>query len=93
MIPESIFNDQLLNEEVDPENYTEYTIHLSYTSGIKIESWNGQKFTFDFYNGVYVINSFTEILEFLILWQYLISEMLILEVSSDFSADLLGLFY
>lgn len=93
MIPESIFNDQLLNEEVDPENYTEYTIHLSYTSGIKNESWNGQKFTFDFYNGVYVINSFNEILEFLILWQYLISEMLILEVSSDFSADLLGLFY
>lgn len=93
MIPESTFNELLLNEEVDSEKYTEHNITLSYNSGIKHESWNGQEFTFNFYNGVYVVNSFNVVLDFLIIWQYLLSEMLILEVSSDFTADLLGLFY
>lgn len=93
MLTEEDYLAKLQNSEINPNNYTVSILQLSYNSGIKHESWNASDYTLNFYKGVYVANSFTDILEFLTLWQYLVSEMLILEVPHDFSAEVLGLFY
>ncbi len=93
IMTEAEFTKKIANNEINPDNYTNYNLQLSYNTGIKQELWGEQNYTLDFYSGVYVANSFDNILEFLTLWQFLISEMLILEVPHDFSADVLGLFY
>lgn len=93
MIPEQEYLAKLQTHELDSEKYSSYTLHLSYNTGIKTELWEGSNYTLNFYEGVYVANSFQDILEFLTLWQYLKSEMLILEVPHDFCAETLGLFY
>lgn len=93
IITETEFAKKLANNEVNPDNYTSYNLQLSYNTGTKHELWEGQTYTLDFYHGIYVANSFDNILEFLTLWQFLISEMLIIEVPHDLSADILGLFY
>lgn len=93
MLTEAEYLQKLQNGELDPSHYTECTLRLSYNTGIKQETWEGQKFTLSFYEGVYIANSFSDILEFLMIWQFLKSEMLILEVPQDFSPKVLGLFY
>ncbi len=93
MLTEADYLQKLQNGELDPNHYTENTLRLSYNTGIKHETWEGQKSTLNFYEGVYIANSFTDILEFLTIWQFLKSEMLILEVPQDFSPKALGLFY
>lgn len=93
MLTEADYFQKLQSGELNPNNYTESTLRLSYNTGIKHEIWEGQKFTLNFYEGVYIANSFTDILEFLMIWQFLKSEMLILEVPQNFSPKVLGLFY
>lgn len=87
------YNKKVQNGDINPEKYSAYQLHLSFNSGIKHELWEDTEYCLDFYNGVYIANRFDDILEFLTLWQFLISEMLILEVPHNFSADTLGLFY
>ena len=93
MLTEADYYQKLQNGELNPNHYKESTLRLSYNTGIKQETWEGQTFTLNFYEGVYVANSFTNILEFLTIWQFLKSEMLVLEVPQDFSPNVLGLFY
>lgn len=87
------YKTKIENGEIRPEHYSCHTLTLSYTSGIKHETWEGNEYHLDFYDGVYIANCFDDILEFLTLWQFLLSEMLILEVPHDCSAETLGLFY
>ena len=93
MLTEADYLQKLQNGELEPSHYIECTLRLSYNTRIEQETWEGQKFTLNFYEGVYTANSFTDILEFLTMWQFLKSEMLILEVPQDFSPKVLGLFY
>lgn len=93
MLTETDYLQKLKNHEIDSNHYTDITLKLSYNTGIKQETWEGQKFTINFYEGVYIANSFQDVLEFLTIWQFLKSEMLILEVPQDFSHKVLGLFY
>lgn len=93
MLTAADYYQKLQNSELNPNHYKESTLRLSYNTGIKRETWEGQTFTLNFYEGVYVANSFTDILEFLTIWQFLKSEMLVLEVPQDFSPNVLGLFY
>lgn len=93
VITEQDYLAKLHANELDSEKYSSYTLTLSYNTGVKTELWNGSNYTLNFYEGVYVANSFQDILEFLTLWQYLKSEMLILEVPQDFCVETLGLFY
>lgn len=93
IMSECDYTKKVLSGDINPENYSSYELHLSYNSGIKHEFWENTEYCLDFYNGVYIANCFDDILEFLTLWQFLISEMLILEVPHNFSADTLGLFY
>lgn len=93
IISEYDYNQKVQNGDINPDNYSVYELHLSFNSGIKHEFWEDTEYCLDFYKGVYIANRFDDILEFLTLWQFLISEMLILEVPHNFSADTLGLFY
>lgn len=93
MMTEQEYLEKLHAHELDSEKYLSYDLHLSYNTGIKTELWDGSNYTLNFYEGVYVANSFQDILEFLTLWQYLKSEMLILEVPHAFCGETLGLFY
>lgn len=93
LLPEKDYFEHLQNNQLDPNQYIPKDLELSYNTGIKQETWNGEKYILNFYEGVYIANSFNDIIEFLTLWQFLESEMLILNVSQDFSAKFLGLFY
>lgn len=93
ILTEADYLQKLKNGKLDPTHYKESTLRLSYNTGIKQELWEGQTYTLNFYEGVYVANVFTDILEFLTIWQFLKSEMLVLEVPQDFSPKVLGLFY
>lgn len=93
ILTEFEYINKLQKGELIPEKYTKSILKLSYNGGIKHEVWNGKEYTLNFYEGVYIANSFSDILEFLTIWQFLKSEMLILEVPQDFSSDILGMFY
>ena len=56
-------------------------------------SWDNNNYSINFYNGIYIANSFDDIVSFLSLWQYLKSEMLVIELPSDLTDKTLGLFY
>ncbi len=84
---------KLEQNEISSDNYTRVELELSYKGGIRKEQWEGETFVVNFYEGVFVAKSFNNILEFLTLWQYLKSEMLILEVPRKVEKNTLALFY
>ena len=75
------------------EDYSKFSLVLNYNTGIKLLSWNNVDYTLDFYTGIEIATSFDSILSFLSLWQYLKSEMLILELATPLTSQTLGLFY
>lgn len=87
------FKQKVSFGEIDASKYDSATLKLNYCSGTKDLFINDTLYKINFYDGVYIAKSFDTIIEFLSLWQYLKSEMLILEVSSDLSRETLGLFY
>lgn len=87
------YNEKLHQNQIDPNKYISENLQLSYSSGIKQEFWENNSYTINFYDGVYIPNDFQDVLDFLTLWQYLKSEMLILEVPNSCSAETLSLFY
>lgn len=93
MLTEESYISQLLNNEINPDSYICEEVRLSKSGGIKREVWNNCQYDFNFYDGIYVLNSPEHILDFLILWQYLKSEMLILETPQQCTAKMLGLFH
>lgn len=82
-------NDGLVN----PDKYKSFSLSLNYNYGIKHLSWDNEDYNIDFYNGMYIAKSFDDIISFLSLWQYLKSEMLVIELPSDLTDKTLGLFY
>lgn len=78
---------------VNPDKYNSFSLSLNYNHGIKHLSWDNKDYSIDFYNGIYIAHSFDDIISFLSLWQYLKSEMLVIELPSDLTDKTLGLFY
>ena len=78
---------------INPEKYTSFSLSLNFDYGIKHLLWDNVEYSIDFYNGIYIANSFDDIISFLSLWQYLKSEMLIIELPVDLTTKTLGLFY
>lgn len=78
---------------INPDQYTSFPLSLNFSHGIKHLSWNNVDYEIDFYDGVNIATSFDDIISFLSLWQYLKSEMLIVELPSNLTAQTLGLFY
>lgn len=78
---------------INPDKYDKFSLNLNYNIGIKHLSWSHIDYELDFYHGVYIANSFNDIVTFLSIWQYLKSEMLILDLPANLTAETLGLFY
>lgn len=93
MLTVSQFNAKLEKHELNPEEYLSDNVTLRYDTGIQHTEWEDNTYSFDFYEGVLVAKSHVDIREFLVLWQYLKSEMLILEVPQECSKETLGLFF
>lgn len=93
MLTASQFNAKLEKHELNPEEYLSNNVTLRYDAGIQHTEWEDNTYSFDFYEGVLVAKSHVDIKEFLVLWQYLKSEMLILEVPQECSKETLGLFF
>lgn len=87
------FEKKVKQGAINPEKYSKLSLNLNYNMGIKHLTWAGINYELNFYNGIYIANSFNDIATFLSIWQYLKSEMLILDLPSDLTAETLGLFY
>lgn len=79
--------------EINPDKYMSDELKLCFPCGIREVLWGGNTYSFNFYDGVYVANSFSDIMDFLSLCQYLKSEMLILEVPDEEYESTLSLFF
>lgn len=93
MLTSSQFDAKLEKRELNPDEYIENTVTLKFDAGIQCIEYEGISYSFDFYNGVFVAKSCADIREFLVLWQYLKSEMLILEVPQKCTKETLGLLF
>ena len=65
---------------------------IPHTKPIEYE-FEGQKFKFDFDDGINILNDFNNLIDFFTLWNYLKQESLIFEVDKQISADDIGLFF
>lgn len=93
LIEESLYNLEVKNGNLDPQKYESATLNLNFSQEFKHEHWNNIDYTINFYDGIYIAKSFKKIIDFLSLWEFLKSEMLILDVPNNFSSDTLSLFY
>lgn len=76
------------------EDFEEVPARLSYdNSYYTVEVADGSKYKYDYFQGINIINSFSDIKNFLIVWQYLKSEGLVLEVNKKISASDYELFF
>lgn len=87
------FKKNIEENIICPSEYDECELKVNYDSGIQKIAWKGKEYIFNFYEGVYVANNFENILDFLILWEYLKSQMLILEVNNKNIEDNIGLLF
>lgn len=87
------FSQQLIAKEIEAINYTPASLSLNFNCGIQKITIDGKTHEINFYDGVYVTSSFNFIIDFLSLWQYLKSQMLILEVPVEISKETIGLFF
>lgn len=87
------FHNKVMQGAINPEKYNRFSLKLNHNMGIKHLSWSGIEYELNFYDGVYIAKSFNDIVTFLSIWQYLKSQMLILDLPSELTAKTLGLFY
>ena len=93
ILTENEYQEKLRKKQIDSDNYIVENLKLNYCSGLKKVSCKDNSFVIDFYNGIYIPDNFNDILDFLVLWQYLKTEMLILEVPNKCSTETVGLFF
>lgn len=93
VLPADIFHQKVSAKEIDENKYTYSPLSLNFCTGIKEVPIINKTYRINFYNGVYVAKSFETIIEFLSLWQYLKSEMLVIEVPVEITPETIGLFF
>ncbi|MDD3014511.1 MAG: hypothetical protein PHC34_12480 [Candidatus Gastranaerophilales bacterium] len=93
VITDDEFIQKSNTRQIDCSKYCTLILKLKFDTGIKKVESNGEIHEVNFYDGVYIGKSFDYIIEFLTLWEYLKSELLILEVPAALSANTLGLFF
>lgn len=70
------------------EDFENVPARLTYNgSSYTVEINDSKKYTYDYFKGINVTNSFSDIKTFLTIWQFLKSEGLILEVDKEVSAQ------
>lgn len=87
------FEQKVNKGSIRPDSYNNFPLSLNFNNGIKHLTWNDNDYEINFYDGVYTAKSFEDIVSFLSIWQYLKSEMLVLELPSKLTAQTLGLFF
>ena len=66
------------------EDFEYVSATIAYTSSsITIKNSDSKSFTYDFFEGINITNSFNNIKDFLTIWQFLKSEGLVLEVEKE----------
>lgn len=88
-----IFLQKVNAKEIDESKYIHRSLSINFCTGIQEVFIDNQYYKINFYNGVYVAKSFESIIDFLSLWQYLKSEMLVLEVPNEITPETIGLFF
>lgn len=87
------FFERLNAREIDENRYTPASLSINFNCGIQNITIEEMIYEINFYEGVYIATSFDSIIDFLSLWQYLKSQMLILEVPVELSKETIGLFF
>lgn len=93
LMREDVFTEKQNCHEVDPERYSQLLPSLSNTCANHEEVLYGQHFSFDFYQGVQILDSFENLVDFLSIWQFLRENTLVLEVPQAINATEVGLFF
>ncbi len=92
ILSETEYQSKVDRDEINPESYTPIVLSIKYDAGIKLIQLRDREILIDLYEGVHIIESCSEVFEFLILWQHLKSEMLIQECSWANERDAFCLF-
>ena len=92
-IREDVFIKKQRQGELSPDTYARLSPRLDKTCAQQQVCAMGKTFTFDFYQGVQVADSFDELVEFLAIWQFLRAHALVLEVHQPLTAETVGLFF
>lgn len=87
------FEEKVQLEQINPEMYEQFLPQLEKTYCHHIEEVCGSEFSFDFYQGVRIADSFEDIIDFLAIWQFLKEHALVLEVGQTLTAETVGLFF
>lgn len=87
------FEEKIQLGQANPEMYEQFLPQLEKTYCYHTENACGNEFSFDFYQGVRVADSFEGIIDFLAIWQFLREHALVLEVSQPLTAETVGLFF
>ena len=93
LIREDAFKEKKRLGMVDSEMYEPFSPRLEKTYCHHTELVCGSEFSFDFYQGVRIVDSFDDIIDFLAIWQFLREHALVLEVGQPTSAETVGLFF
>jgi len=93
LIRKEAFEEQAQLGQVDLEMYEQFLPKLEKTYCHHTENACGNEFSFDFYQGVHIADSFEDIIDFLAIWHFLKERALVLEVSQPLTAETVGLFF
>lgn len=93
LIRKDAFEKKVKLGQADPEMYEKYISQLEKNYCCHVEDVWGSEFSFDFYQGVHIADSFEDIIDFLVIWQFLREHALVLEVSQTLDVETVGLFF
>lgn len=93
LVSEEEFVKKCMEGQNLEEEYIRLEPMLEQTQAARKESVRDQVFSYDFYSGVEIINSFDRLVDFLTIWQYLRDQALVLEVSQPLCAETAALFF
>lgn len=95
LITHKIYQKKISENKINPKNHTYKELELSYNTGIQTINLSGKDYTLDFYKGVLITTdeNFEKIINFFVLWEYLKSEKLVLEVPNKICEKDLGVLF
>ena len=87
------YNYKVESGKIDEKSYTVFSLELVADAGNVTVNIHDVEYHVNLYEGIYVAKSFGHILDFLTVWEYLKSEMLILELSTELKKTAIELFF
>lgn len=93
LVKECEYKNRIANQSIDKNKYEKKELRLNYLTETQSVTVDKKVFTLNFYEGVYTIDNFDNVISFITLWQYLKSEGLILEISNPIKNETIGMFF